>query len=180
MKSIANLTGTLHLLAGTYELLDLCDFSAELARRTYDVHPARYGESARDEGMFANVVRSLQMHLPLATQADLAHLAGYLYERSLGCVGILKEWLTESLLLALEEGCSTVSERDLEKTGYAPGKLEAIRREEIELGERHRRELDGVATVSAPLPSAVLEPVKAAFGRRPGKRRPVRNAVPVV
>ena len=59
VKSIVNLTGTLHLLAGTYEILDLCDLSAELARRTYDVHLPRYGESAHDQRIFLNVIRSL-------------------------------------------------------------------------------------------------------------------------
>jgi hypothetical protein len=78
VKSIVNLAGTLHLLAGTYELLDLCDLSAELARRAYDVHLPRYGEGSLEQKIFANVVRSLQVHIPLKAQRDLGSPADYL------------------------------------------------------------------------------------------------------
>ena len=174
IKSIANLTGTLHLLAGTYEILDLCDLSAELARRTYDVHLPRYGETSRHQKIFANVVRSMQVHLPVAAQSDLRPLADYLYERSLGCIGILKEWLAEALLVALDEGCSSVSEKQLRQTGYAAGKLQAIRRE-IEMGEGRRREMDGIS--AEPAPAASTFAVRPTLSRRPGVRLPVRDAV---
>ena len=178
VKSIANLTGTLHLLAGTYELLDLCDLSAELARRAYDVHLPRYGESAHDQKIFTNVVRSLQIHLPLAAQTDLSPLADYLYERSLGCVGILKDWLAEALVLAIDDGCSGVSGNELLRTGYSPGKLQAIRRE-IELGEWRRREMDGPKPVPARAERAIPARAAAGIRRRPGQRLPVRDRVPV-
>ncbi|HLG69871.1 MAG TPA: ATP-binding protein [Chloroflexota bacterium] len=176
VKSIANLTGTLHLLAGTYELLDLCDLSAELARRAYDVHLPRYGEWAHEQKIFGNVVRSLQLHIPLGAQADLSPLADYLYERSLGCVGILKDWLLEAVAFAIEEDAVTLSEQHLRQTGYSAGKLTAIQRE-IEAGEWRRREMDGLA----PRPSSV-HPAPAhptGFRRKPGQRLPHRDPVPV-
>lgn len=175
VKSIVNLTGTLHLLAGTYEMLDLCDLSAELARRTYDVHLPRYGESAHDQRIFLNVIRSLQIHLPLP-QTDLSPVADYLYERSLGCVGILKDWLMEALVLAMEENAS-VTATVLRRTGYSPGKLQAIRRE-IELGECRRREMDGIPLdllrTELPVPAARAK----SFRHRPGQRRAIRDAAP--
>jgi len=179
VKSIANLTGTMHLLAGTYELLDLCDLSAELARRAYDVHLPRYGESSRERKIFANIVRSLQSHLPIAGQTDLCPLADYLYERSLGCIGILKDWLAEALVFAMDDGCNSVLEKHLRATGYPAGKLRAIR-QEIELGEWRRRELDDTATARP----ATVDPPKTAQGmpglrHRPGQRLPLRDPVPI-
>jgi hypothetical protein len=176
VKSIVNLTGTLHLLAGTYELLDLCDLSAELARRAYDVHLPRYGESSHDRKIFANVVRSLVAHLPLPAQGDLSNLADYLYERSLGCVGILKDWLTEALALAIETGTTGVSEPELRNTGCGPGKLQAIRRE-IELGEWRRREIDGVVDTPVRPTPAVPRPAAARIRHKPGQRSPMRDPV---
>ncbi len=175
VKSIVNLTGTLHLLAGTYEILDLCDLSAELARRTYDVHLPRYGESAHEQRIFLNVIRSLQIHLPLRSQTNLSALADYLYERSLGCVGILKDWLMEALVLAMEENAG-VSESVLQRTGYSPGKLQAIRRE-IELGECRRREMDGIPSIAREK-GAPPRPQATSFGHRPGQRRAIRDPVP--
>lgn len=178
VKSIANLTGTLYLLAGTYEVLDLCDLSAELARRAYDVHLPRYGESPRDQKIFANIIRSFQVHLPVTAQTDLSPLTDYLYERSLGCVGILKDWLAEALVVAIDDGCSNVSEKQLRETGYSAGKLQAIRRE-IELGEWRRRELDGAAPEQARGELAMLAARPTSMRRRPGQRRPLRDPVPV-
>ena len=176
VKSIANLTGTMHLLAGTYELLDLCDLSAELARRAYDVHLPRYGESPREQTIFANVVRSLQAHIPLSGQRDLSSLADYLYERSLGLVGILKDWLLEALVLALEEHSAAISEIHLRQTGYSAGKLTAIRRE-IEVGEWRRHEMEGIPTTSTSVDLASTH--AASFRRKPGQRLPRRDPVPV-
>ena len=175
VKSIANLTGTLHLLAGTYELLDLCDLSAELARRAYDVHLPRYGEGSREQKIFANVVRSLQIHIPLRAQGDLSSLGDYLYERSLGCIGILKDWLLEAVALVIEEGEATVLENHLRQTGYSAGKLTAIQRE-IEAGEWRRREMDGLATRPSSPDPARAHP--AGFRRKPGQRLPHRDPVP--
>ena len=42
IKSIANCTGTVHVLLGTYELLAFRNLSAQLSRRSIDIHFPRY------------------------------------------------------------------------------------------------------------------------------------------
>ena len=42
LKSLANLTGTTHVLIGTYELLGFAQLSAQLDRRSCEIHFPRY------------------------------------------------------------------------------------------------------------------------------------------
>jgi len=85
---------------------------------------------------------------------------------------------SDPLVLAIDDGCSGVSENELVRTGYSPGKLQAIRRE-IELGEWRRREMDGPTPVPARAERAIAARAAAGIRRRPGQRLPVRDRVPV-
>jgi hypothetical protein len=58
-----------------------------------------------------------------------------LYERSIGCVGIVKDWLTLAYRAALKAGGATITAEHLEQT--APAADKAWRQlEEANLGER--------------------------------------------
>ena len=103
IKSIASQTGTVHVLCGTYELLAFRNLSGQLSRRSVDVHFRRYrAEETRDRKTFLGILRSFQQQLPLETP-DLVAEWEYLYEGSLGCVGILKDWLSRTLLAVSSE-----------------------------------------------------------------------------
>src|SRR5207249_6305769 len=49
IKSIANRTQTVHVLLGTYELLAFRNLSAQLSRRSVDVHFARYSADSPED-----------------------------------------------------------------------------------------------------------------------------------
>jgi AAA domain len=118
LKSLANLGKVKIIPAGTYDLLQLTDLGDQLCRRTKIVHFPRYRASVEDEReKFKSIVKALQIHLPLQTQPDLVGSWEFLYERSLGCVGILKDWLSETLYDALtkKKPAATISIKDLEK-----------------------------------------------------------------
>ena len=88
LKSLTSLTKTLHVLLGTYDLLDLTDLSAQLSRRTDDFHFPRYRADVPEEMMtFQNVIVTFQRHLPLAQEPNLVQHRDYLYEKSVGCLG---------------------------------------------------------------------------------------------
>jgi adenylate kinase family enzyme len=124
LKSLANVTDTVHVLIGTYELLSLANLSAQLNRRSIDIHFPRYRcENNSDWIVFKSILLTFQRYLPLAKEPDLVEQGEYFYERSLGCVGILKDWLTRSLSVALDESSDTLSERQLESTAYSHRKL---------------------------------------------------------
>jgi Cdc6-like AAA superfamily ATPase len=92
IKSIANLTSTVHVLFGTYDLLAFHNLNGQLSRRSVNIHFRRYqAGNEEDRKVFVNIVHSFAQRLPFAEPPDLANDWEYLYERSIGCVGILTD-----------------------------------------------------------------------------------------
>lgn len=144
IKSIANRTETVHVLLGTYELLAFRNLSAQLSRRSMDLHFERYqADSAEDRQVFRNVVLTFQKQLPFATaEADLIGSWEFLYERSVGCVGILKEWLMRACVRAIKHGAVAITLEHLERTALSISQCEKILAESRE-GETRLNDHDG-------------------------------------
>ena len=122
IKSIANRTGTVHVLLGTYELLAFRNLSAQLSRRSIDIHFPRYrADDPNDRKMFLTVLRSFEQQLPLSEPPDLMKEWEYLYERSVGCVGVLKDWLVRALTGVFRRNAAVLTPRDL-RTHAGPGR----------------------------------------------------------
>jgi hypothetical protein len=192
IKSIANRTQTIHVLYGTYDLLAFRNLNGQLSRRSMDVHFPRYrAEFADDRKAFIGVLRSFAQQLPLAEMPDLASDWEFLYERSIGCVGVLKQWLVRSLSAVLRQGEATLSRRTLESQALSVSQIDKILseasdgemrltdsmeassrlRERLGLGSHtgNRRAADEAAPAeSAPAPRT---------NHRPGQRRPVRDTI---
>ena len=120
LKSTASRTQTLHVLVGTYDLLFFRNLSGQLSRRSVSIHFPRYrldDEQAID--IFRNTLLTFQHQLPLQNTPDLLTPWQFLYERSIGCVGVLKEWLTRALALALRENPATLTSAHLEVTALS-------------------------------------------------------------
>jgi AAA domain len=188
IKSLASITNTVHVLFGTYELLPFRNLSAQLSRRSIDIHFPRYrAERSGDYTAFRSVVFTLQRHLPLPGESDLLPHVEYCYERSIGCVGLVKDWLTRALALAINQGADAVSFKMLQKTAWPLDQSERMAREAVD-GEsdmseredtRHRlRQMLQLGTHSAPATARTNAPVPHA-GPRVGQRRPVRDLVGV-
>ena len=80
-----------YILFGTYELLELTGLSAQLCRRSTYIHFSRYSNHGEaDQIAFASMLESFQRHLPLAQPPDLLNYEDYLYEKTFGCIGVLK------------------------------------------------------------------------------------------
>ena len=83
LKSLAATTGTMHVLIGTYELLGLTNLSAQLSRRTVEVHFGRYRASVdKDRLAFKSVLLTFKRQLPVSEEPDLVGLWERLYEGS--------------------------------------------------------------------------------------------------
>lgn len=180
LKSLANLTGITHVLIGTYELLGFAQLSAQLDRRSCEIHFPRYHIDVPEEMLaFKRVLLTFQRHLPLTGEPDLVAQAEYFYERSAGCVGVLKDWLTRALATALEDGQETLTKTGLEKQALPHRKLLRMARE-IREGEEtlstnsrtqtELRSLLGMSTEST-------EQHPPVSSRKVGKRKPVRDTV---
>ncbi len=117
IKSLANQAEVPIVLCGHYELLVFRNLSAQLSRRSIDIHFRRYRADEEAElQIFKNVVWSFGRHLPLEEEPDLVEQWDYLYERSLGCVGVLKPWLLKGFSAALKDGGRKLALQHLNKT----------------------------------------------------------------
>lgn len=142
LKSLANQTGSLLVLIGTYELLTFHGLSGQLSRRSVSVHFPRYGSGAEDLKAFQSVLYGFQRRLPVEEEPDLLKNWEYCYVRSIGCVGILKDWLVRALGASMAEGGRTVSMRHLEETALSVWQCEQIARETL-AGEERLAETPG-------------------------------------
>ncbi len=103
IKSMTNVTGVLHVLIGTYELLSFRNLSGQASRRGLDLHFPRYKfQNPSDQRDFQGVLLALLKQVPLSVEIEalMQHWV-YFYERSIGCVGVLKDWLIRALAAAL-------------------------------------------------------------------------------
>jgi hypothetical protein len=124
LKSMTNVTGVLHILLGTYSLVHFCNLNGQTARRGLEIHFPRYDLREETERQaFQNVLLTLLAHVPLEVDraALLAHWP-YIYARSLGGVGVLKEWLVRATALALREGSAALPLAHLERRALSDAK----------------------------------------------------------
>jgi hypothetical protein len=178
IKSIANKTSTVHVLFGTYELLNCQKVNGQVGRRSEDYHLARYHiDNKADFEEFQKVVLTLQKHLPVSTEPQLEKHCEYFMKYSLGCVGLLKSWWYRSLKNALEENAKTVRLKDFQAKELSPGRRKKIK-EEAEKGEKdladlYREDKDFlISKQEEELPSQ-----SRSRSRKVGERNPTRDLV---
>lgn len=186
VKSIANQTRTVHVLFGTYELLALRNLNAQLSRRSIDVHLPRYRvDVSQDRQVFINVLQTFARALPFGDAPDLLSDWEFVYERSLGCIGILKQWLVRAATAAYQMGQDRLTKSNLQSQALSIAQCEQMHAEiahgELQLQEgsqevvRFRCKL-GLSTGAA----EKLQPAQTGRlnkSRRPGQRLPVRDVV---
>ena len=185
LKSFGSTTGIRQVLFGTEQVKDLLRGNAQLARRTKEVFYDAYDYAkAEDRQAFNAIMGQLFTHLPLREPRTFESHFDYLFMRSAGCVGVLKDWLCDALDRALSAGRERLEMADLEVTEVSDGRLE-----EIAEGIRVFREFarpsadlsDIRAKLGMPAASGVSKgntPVSASRKRRPGERKPHRDPVP--
>ena len=145
VKSLASMTKTVHVLVGTYDLLVVRNLSAQLSRRSVDVHFSRYRASNESElRAFKSVLWAFQRNLPLEQEPDLLRDWEYCYERTVGCVGVLKDWLTRVLAEAMEKGETTISGGLLEQHALSVDRCDQMMTEAL-AGETALTEDDNAA-----------------------------------
>ena len=192
IKSIANHTGTVHVLLGTYDLLAFRNLGGQVSRRCVDLHFPRYRADDRDDRqVFLNVLHSFESQLTLSEGFDLVRHWQFLYERTIGCVGVLKQWLVKALCGVLRERRTGLTLSDLERTALSVAQCEKMVAEaaegEIRLaGNPHSRSQlrdrlglpsdsdrgSAVETDVAPKRNA-----RSVKNMHPGRRRPTRDLV---
>jgi energy-coupling factor transporter ATP-binding protein EcfA2 len=195
IKSIANCTGTVHVLLGTYGLLAFRNLSAQLSRRSVDIHFPRYrADDPEDRKTFLTILRSFEQQLPISEPPDLVKDWEYLYERSIGCVGVLKEWLVRTLTGLFRRNAAVLTRKDLQAQALSISQCDKMlaeasegetrlfdsceerRRLRVRLGlsiDEGRQECESVG--QAARDANISTPPKQR--RRPGQRGPMRDTV---
>lgn len=191
IKSMANKAQTAHVLYGTYDLLSFRNLNGQLSRRSIDIHFPRYrAESAEYRKAFISVLRSFAQQMPLAEPPDLVNNWEFLYERTIGCVGLLKQWLARALSAALRKGRDKMTRADLEGQALGISQIDKILAEvtegesrltdSAEAATQLRRRLGLMCHSGNPGPSheAPVQPAQVRRpSHRPGQRTPVRDIV---
>jgi hypothetical protein len=173
-------------LLGTYDLLAFRNLNGQLSRRSIDVHLARYrAEDSEDRQTFINVVQSFEKQLPFDEPSDLVSNWEFLYERSLGCIGILKEWLVRAVTVAYRKGDRKLTRAAVEAQALCIAQCEQLHAEttdgELKLQERHEavtrfRGKLGLDTSGKAQATSAL-PISSGKRRRPGQRLPTRDVI---
>ena len=195
VKSIANCTGTVHVLLGTYGLLAFRNLSAQLSRRSVDIHFSRYrADDPEDRKIFLSVLRSFEQQLPLSEPPELVKDWEYLYERSIWCVGVLKDWLVRALVGVFRRNATVLTFRDLQSQALSVSQCDKMLAEAVEGEVRlfesaeergHLRTRLGLNAQEGGRQRSTAEQAARDLEisrprkqhRRPGQRRPRRDAI---
>jgi AAA domain len=136
IKSIANLTETVHILFGTYDLLNCPNLTGQIGRRSEDFHFAPYyKENKEDYTEFKKVALTFARYMPLVKVPNFENKIDYFIDYSVGSVGIFHGWLYRSLRNCMDEHCNTLTFKHIKQGELAPYKRKIIR-EELENGNR--------------------------------------------
>jgi len=111
LKSLSK-TGILFVLVGTYDLFNFGKLNGQIGRRCLPVHFPRYQlEREEDCVAFQTALLELLRRVPLECSAErwVTDHWLYFYECSVGCIGILKDWLLRAVSAALDDGQSRLS-----------------------------------------------------------------------
>jgi hypothetical protein len=160
IKSMATETGVLHVLIGTYDLLPFCNLDGQMARRGSEFHFARYHmEDENDCQAFRNAFLSLLKQIPLNVDHDsLMQRWWYFFEGSIGCIGILKQWLVRALYRALREESAELTRAHLEQSVLPDAKWERMRADarsgeaEFQYADGQNRYLSNLASMPTFIP----------------------------
>ncbi|HEX4202948.1 MAG TPA: ATP-binding protein [Ktedonobacteraceae bacterium] len=131
LKSLSNRTNVLHVLAGPYALFGFRNTSGQLARRGRDIHFQRDHVNDKEERKaFAGAVRYLLERVPLTCDVD-AFLKRWRWfaEGSVGCVGILRDWLVDAVTATLAQGETSLTEEVLTQTMPHPARRVSLEME---------------------------------------------------
>lgn len=136
LKSLANLTKTVIVLVGTYDLQAFRNLSGQLSRRSIDVHFPRYQAKVENELKdFVNVIETFAQKMPYACDFVLTDRTEELYAGSLGCIGVLSGWLYKAMHSAYAAGHKYLAWRHLEETIFTYDQMDKMTCELLE-GER--------------------------------------------
>lgn len=177
LKSLSNKLKSPIIAVGTYEARDMLYHGGQLSRRVSLIHLCRYTKEKSNIAIYKGIVNAIcgeELMVPLAkdVQKDIA----YLYNHTLGCVGILIDWIIRAGALSIRRKKRVITMDEMESKRLRNIQLSAIEREIYAFENEHEEKQQYE-------PSFYLnkKPRKnkhqAKKKCRPGTRKPVRDLV---
>lgn len=166
-KCLAQMANIILVVVGAYPILDILRGSPHLVGRKHQVHLPRYHETVEDLEEFCLILAHYDQVVELGVDIQtLQECIEPLYEGTLGCIGLLRGWLTRASAIGVlrNEG---ITKDILMETVASGSDLKTIY-QEIEHGEKLINEVDiGL------LPNTSVKKKSTGKGK-PFKRKPKR------
>lgn len=137
------------ILVGAYDLLGVLEGNGQLLRRADVVHFRRYdarcapaGERSDLEHM-ADIISAFLAAMDIDQELGLIDHADYFMLKSIGCTGVLKDWLDRALVASIAEDPASprLTRRILEQCALSNREILKLTREAV-AGEIHLRQAD--------------------------------------
>lgn len=189
LKSLTIESDITIVLMGTYDLLDIRDYSGQLVRRSEILHMGRYDPNLYEHRTeFASTMEAFLQRMPFKIKPDLSNDMEYFFTKSAGCIGILKEWLTRTYGHALDAGMDTF-DRDFAAQFALDNKglrtiIEEVLNGELKMSDEPYERIsqlliDGSTLIDRSNSNSLMEKpnILKAKQRRIGTRNPKRDPV---
>lgn len=140
------------ILIGAYDLLGVLEGSGQLLRRSDVIHLRRYAigrttAKVPDEERFRDVLNAFLEKIQIKQDPNLLDHADYFFTKSVGCVGVLKDWLDRALVDALSRPEPVLTRGIIETQALSNRKLMRLVEEaiagELRLDDCNDEELAG-------------------------------------
>ena len=186
LKSLANRADVVPVLFGTYEMNILLGLSSQLDRRIQRIHIQRYQANQKtDVEEFQQVLLGFQKHLPFPKEPNLLQHWAYFFEGSLGCVGLLKDWLYQAASTAFDTEETTLTREQcdiwMKDRDVLVDMLHRMTLGETQFMKKHSqielRMLLGLPYDDVPLSEAETTHKTRQRPNRPGIRNPIRDRI---
>lgn len=122
LKALTNKTNVLHILVGNFDLYECCHLNGQVVRRMRDHHFPRYHlDNQKECEEFVGALQSLLECVPLTVDVPaLLSRWQWFGEWSTGCVGVLSEWLVETVDALMTAGETVLTVEALTKHALQP------------------------------------------------------------
>jgi energy-coupling factor transporter ATP-binding protein EcfA2 len=122
LKSLTNQSQLLYILVGNFSLYDFCHLNGQLARRVREEQFCRYHlDQQADAVEFTSALKVLLEQVPL--QVDIPEMLTHwkwFGEWSIGCIGILSDWVVETAATLCRAGETVLTLEALTKHALKP------------------------------------------------------------
>jgi Bacterial TniB protein len=122
LKSLTNRSNLLYILLGNFSLYDFCHLNGQIARRVREEQFCRYHLDQQDDAVeFTSALKVLLEQVPLQVNIPemLMHWKWF-GEWSIGCIGILSDWVVETASTLCRAGETVLTLEVLAKHALKP------------------------------------------------------------